>query len=204
MNPTPPGWYPDPQDPGALRWFDGQAWTDSRAAASADPPTGMAGPPGQQWQGGPAWQSGQPWQGGQAPARRMSSGTRALIIVASVVGAFILVGILSAIAIPVFLNQREKASLAEFSSLTCQQVATNAVALSMREATADQVPLVGMTDAVVVEDGRKALKVPEPGSTAFVMSCRGTGQWQDGQSSVVTVEVQLNSDRQQVLSLSWE
>ncbi|HEX5332995.1 MAG TPA: DUF2510 domain-containing protein [Cellulomonas sp.] len=186
MNPTQPGWYPDPQDPGALRWFDGQAWTDSRATASAGP------------------SSGQPWQGGQAPARPRSSGALALIIVALVVGAFLVVGILAAIAIPVFLNQREKASLAEFSSLTCQQVASNAVALSMREATSDQVPLVGMTDAVVVEDGRTSLKVPEPGSTAFVMSCRGTGQWQDGQSSVVTVEVRVDSDRQQLLSLSWE
>lgn len=25
----PPGWYPDPNDPNYVRYFDGQAWTES-------------------------------------------------------------------------------------------------------------------------------------------------------------------------------
>jgi hypothetical protein len=27
--PTPPGWYPDPLQESALRWFDGQRWGDA-------------------------------------------------------------------------------------------------------------------------------------------------------------------------------
>jgi hypothetical protein len=34
---TPPGWYPDPWQPSALRWWDGSAWTASSA------PAGVAG-----------------------------------------------------------------------------------------------------------------------------------------------------------------
>jgi hypothetical protein len=44
-----------------------------------------------------------------------SGGSRALIIVAAVVGTVIVVGILAAIAIPVFLNQRAKAEAARIT-----------------------------------------------------------------------------------------
>lgn len=35
---TPPGWYPDPQDPSRLRWWDGRAWTAQTAARPVAPP----------------------------------------------------------------------------------------------------------------------------------------------------------------------
>lgn len=41
--PTPPGWYPDGQ--GAIRWWDGQAWTDqTQPVAPPAPPPPMPAP----------------------------------------------------------------------------------------------------------------------------------------------------------------
>ena len=35
---TPSGWYPDPDGSGGQRYFDGQSWTDHRAAAAVEAP----------------------------------------------------------------------------------------------------------------------------------------------------------------------
>src|SRR5690606_11013941 len=44
--PTPPGWYPDPDDPASLRFFDGSSWTTGRAPAFPDEiPHATPGPP---------------------------------------------------------------------------------------------------------------------------------------------------------------
>ena len=37
-NPVPAGWFDDQQNPGMLRYWDGQAWTDHRAPRPAPQP----------------------------------------------------------------------------------------------------------------------------------------------------------------------
>lgn len=127
-----------------------------------------------------------------------------MIVAASVIGAIVVLGIVAAIAVPVFLNQRAKATVAGLSTLTCETVAQQAVALSMREATGDQVPLVGLTGSTLVEDDRAGLTVPTAGHESLVMSCWGNGTWKDGRTSTVTVDVYLDSNRKRLLDLSWE
>lgn len=36
MSTPMPGWYPDPEDPGRQRFWDGQQWTDARAYPASE------------------------------------------------------------------------------------------------------------------------------------------------------------------------
>lgn len=77
---APAGWYPDPQNPAAQRYWDGVQWTQHTAPGAA---------------------------AAVAPARKTHSGL--IIGIVAGVGVLVVIGILAAIAIPVFLAQREKA-----------------------------------------------------------------------------------------------
>lgn len=90
---TPAGWYRDTQTPGQLRYWDGGAWT---AHVAPIPPTvGHSTPPG-----------------AAAPAARRSPAIVALIVVGIVLGVLMIVGLLAAVAIPIFLSQQSKAQVA--------------------------------------------------------------------------------------------
>lgn len=83
-----PNWYPDPGDARFLRYWDGAQWTEHTSPAT---PEGV----------GPA----------AAPPQGGGSRKTMWIVLGSVVGGLILIGgILAAIAMPVFLSQREKAA----------------------------------------------------------------------------------------------
>lgn len=48
---TPAGWYPDTNQPGTLRYWDGNAWTEHTHAGQAAQPGMQPGMPGQQGTG---------------------------------------------------------------------------------------------------------------------------------------------------------
>jgi uncharacterized protein DUF2510 len=63
------GWYPDPQDPNAQRYYDGQSWTEHQRAVaeSAPPPPPPAPPP-------PVAVPQPPWGGQQGPGPQTWTG----------------------------------------------------------------------------------------------------------------------------------
>ncbi len=80
----------------------------------------------------------------------------------------------------------------DFSDLTCDLVALEAVAMSA-EAPEEGVPaLVDLRESAAVEDHRADYAVPAGTDESLVLSCRGTGTWADGTESPVLTEVTIN------------
>ena len=141
----------------------------------------------------------------QARAPGRSTGIKVAVAISSVVVGLMVLGILAAITIPVFLNQQQKAALAEFGSLTCEDVGASAVDLSTEEAEAQgMIALVAMSGAVIAADERATLQVPDEGSRGFVMTCDGTGMWADGVETPLTVDVYIDSELTPILDLAWD
>jgi len=169
MTTTQPGWYPDPQNPATMRWFDGTQWTAHVAtAATLDPRT----------------------------VQRSSWSTTKIVVtvVAVVVGVLVVLGVLAAIAIPVFLNQANTEGFrTSVEGATCEQVVAEAVELSHRDLPDGYVALASVTDAHAVTDDRGTVQRPATGELAHVLTCEGTGQWEDGSSSAIRLSLSVDS-----------
>lgn len=89
--PPPAGWFQDPQSPAQMRYWDGAAWTAHVAPAHGAPAYGAPAP-------------------GQTAAQRRGLSAGVIIAIVAAVLAPILIGMLAAVAIPLYLNQKEKAA----------------------------------------------------------------------------------------------
>jgi len=145
---------------------------------------------------GPTW--------GPPPAPARSAWKVALIVVGCAFGGLFVVGLLAAIAIPVFLNQRAKAELADLTSVTCESIGAEAVARSQAEVTGTDVPLTSMSGLTVVEDRRATVLRPAPGGQALVLTCSGTALWADGVTTPVVVELDVDSAMHHAVSVTWD
>ena len=168
MSALPPGWYPDPIERAGLRYFDGTAWTVHR----------QPGPP-QAYPYGPAV---------VVPRPGMSAGA----IVGIVLGAVLLVGMLAAIAIPVFLNQRG-AEAGDLSWISCADLAADAVRFSADIEAPGAALLTDVTDLAILRDSRPGLRLPADGREVPMMACTGTGIWEDGATAPISMEFTIDS-----------
>lgn len=166
---TPPGWYPDPTTPTRVRWFDGTAWTPHTAPAGIPSPL----PPVKQG-----------WSGAKIAA----------VVSLSVLGLVVVLGILGAVAIPVFLDQeRKEAFAAAVQDATCEQVALEAVELSHQDLQEGYVGLASVAGAQVTKDERSTATRPASGELTYLMTCQGIGTWDDGSTDVIRLSLSLDS-----------
>ncbi|WP_029289295.1 DUF2510 domain-containing protein [Cellulomonas sp. HZM] len=161
-----PGWYHDPQDPRLVRWYDGTQWTANVQVLGSVP--GAPGAPGR---------------------KKLSGGAIAAIVIGCVVGGIVLLGIVAAVAIPVFLNQQEKSSLADVADYTCHDVERFAIE---QYGSGGRVNLVSL-ESDLVDDARPVTKLPDGDDMTYVMSCGGVASWDGGDTSKVYADLYVDS-----------
>jgi hypothetical protein len=107
--------------------------------------------------------------------------------------AKILIGVLSAIVALVVLLTVVGLLVDsdDYSSWSCEDVAKEAVDIS-KEKDALLV-LEGVTELSVAEDNRDSFSPPDSGR-GLVLSCTGTGQWNEMDDTAVKVQLEAGSD----------
>jgi hypothetical protein len=161
------------------------------------PPAGLYAPPAQPYAppyGQPYAQPYRPPYG--PPPRRGLPGWAIALIVVGVVSP-----LLAAIAIPVYLSARESdPGLGDYRGVSCIQAGRDAVTFTEDIALPGEPLLVRVHGVEVFVDRRGELEPPEPGGYELVLTCSGLGEWDDGSSGPILLDVGLEHPAELVIS----
>lgn len=145
-SPTPPpGWHPDPSEPGLIRYWDGTQWTEhtqpaTEPTAEEPAPTGAAEP--------------------DQPAR--AGVPRAVKIVGGIVVAFVVIGVLGAVFGDDESADDSQAAPSATPSAAAQQTSTPAPSTTTPPATTTVPPTTTTTSAVAVAPPAPATYTSDP------------------------------------------
>ena len=154
MSTSAAGWYPDPETPGQQRYWDGSQWTANVAPGAAGSP-------------------GSPGSPGKKVAKRMPGWAIALIVAG---GLVLVIGLLAAAAIPIWLDQQDKAK-EQAARESLQRLSVTIATLNVDH---DEAPLVGaMGSAVLIEypDGTAELVQLDQGVAFGGYAARDDGEF---------------------------
>ncbi|MBI9113481.1 DUF2510 domain-containing protein [Sanguibacter suaedae] len=214
---APAGWYPDPQQPQQLRYFDGAAWTVHTQPAPGAAPAQDASGGQAQGAGAGYGQAGYAAQGGYAKQPHQSASYAAhhgaygagaqqqqepeqpqggvgLFIVGGLVAIAVVVGI----GIWAGAGEPAEGAVAEDvadlfdEGYGCEELVEDFVYVFADDP--DESRLVAVEGVELVEDNLSTVERPTGSAEpAVIIECRGEGEWADGTTQSVDLVATLDA-----------
>ncbi|WP_426593396.1 DUF2510 domain-containing protein [Cellulomonas sp. McL0617] len=150
------------------------------------------------------WFDGRFWtdQQGETPPPAPPTRRTGLLVSAGIAAGVVVLGVLVAAAVPVYKQEHERARLESVTSMSCDDVADEAVELGRTEK--ELAPLESVASTAVARDDRDVVRIPAPGAEAFVMSCSGMGTRPDGSVAPLTIDLYIDHERTHLLWYTWQ
>ncbi|WP_236121924.1 DUF2510 domain-containing protein [Cellulomonas palmilytica] len=180
MTTPSPGWYPDPQRPEWVRWFDGVSWTTQVRQARRPVAAGPTKPP---------------WSGGKI----------ALVSVGSAVAAGVVIAGFGVLAGPRLVDRWDDLLFAEtLEGQSCEQVVVDEVRLVREQGSLGDIELVAIDQVRTVENHLETAVRPSDGASTHLLTCEGIARWADGYTEPIRLVLTIDSDNQTWIDDAWD